>query len=73
MDIKTQPGYKDSTMVDIYVSLFGEVILEALPKFITLLNKIIKGHNMYTVPVKYSIARNLVIRKALQFSEKKTR
>ena len=61
-DIKTQPGERYSDMVTIYAPLFWTRGPEALLKFVTLLNMIIRCQDMSTVSHKLGMTRNLVIR-----------
>ena len=63
---------KDSETVAIYVPLFWTGIPEALPKFVTILNKIIKGQDLSNGPQKYRMTRNIVIGEALQVFKQKT-
>ena len=67
--IKTQPGYRDSDTVEIYVPLFRTGSPEALLKFITLLNKIIRGQDLSTGPQNFGMKRNLFIGESLQMFE----
>ena len=46
VDIKIQPGERDSKTVAIYVPLLLTGIPEALLKFVTLLHKIIRGQDL---------------------------
>ena len=62
VDINPQPGERYSETVAIYVPLFRTVIPEALFKFVTTLNKIIRVHDLSTGPQKFGITSNLVIR-----------
>ena len=52
--------------------LFWRGSPEALLKFFTLLHKIIRVQDLFTVPQKFSMTRNMVVRKALWAFEKKT-
>ena len=61
VDIKTQPGERDSEMVVIYVPLFITRIPEAILKFITLLNKIIRVQALSIGPQKFGITSNLAV------------
>ena len=65
VDINTQPGERDIKTVKIYVPLFWTGSPEALLQVIILLNKVIRGQDLSTVPQKFWMTRNLVIREAL--------
>ena len=52
-------------MVEMYALLFRTGSLEALPKFVTILNKIIHRQDLSTRLQKFGMTRNLVIREAL--------
>ena len=73
VDIKTQPGEKDSETLAIYMPLFRTISHEYPHKLITILNRIIKGHDLSTGPQKYRMTRNLVIREYIQVFEQKTK
>ena len=69
VDIKTQPGERESGMVEIYVPLFWTGIPEVFLKFMTLLHKIIRCQELSTVPQKFVMTRNLVMGEALRVFE----
>ena len=71
-DIKTKPGESDSDIVAIYVPLFQTGSTEDLLKFVTILNKVIKGQDISKGPLKYEMTRNLVIGESLQVFKQKT-
>ena len=73
VDIKTQPGDRDSKTITIYVPLFCTGSPQALLKLATLLNKITQGQDLSTGPQKFKITRNLVIGEAIQVFEKNSR
>ena len=72
VDIKTHPGERYRNMVAIYVPLFYTGIPELLLKLVTILNNIILGQDLYTVPNKFRMTRRIVFREALQIFERKT-
>ena len=59
-DINTQPWYRDSDTVVIYVPLFWTGSPQALLKFVTILHKIIRVQDLSTVPQNFEMTRNLV-------------
>ena len=61
VDIKTQPRDKYIKTVAIYMPLFRTGIPEAILKFVIIINNIIKGKDMSTVPHNYGMTHNLVI------------
>ena len=71
VNIKTQPGDRDSKTMAIYVPLFRTGSPEVLLQLVMILHKIIQGQNMSTGPYKYGMTRNLVVGEALQFFEQK--
>ena len=71
-DINDQPGERDSETVSIYATLFFNRSPESLLKFVTILNKIIRGHDLSTGPQKFGMSRNLVVRESLRLFEHKT-
>ena len=73
VDLKTKPGDTDNKMVAIYMPLLRTSTPEALLKFITLLNRILKGKYLSTVTQKYGMARNIMVAVVLQVFEKETR
>ena len=73
VDMKNQPGKRGSKTVAIYVTLFWTGSIEALPKFVTLLYKVIWGQDLSTGPQKFGMTRNFVIREALRVLEQKIR
>ena len=66
VNINTQPGYRDSDTVAIYLPMFRTGGPEALLKFFPILNKIIWGQELSTGPQKFGMTRNLVIGESLQ-------
>ena len=62
VNIKNQTGERDIKRVAIYVPLFRTVTPEALLKFVTLLNNIIRNQDLSTGPQTFGVTRNLVIR-----------
>ena len=58
--------------MNIYVPLFWTGSLEALLKFVTILNKIIKVYDRSTGPQKYEVTQDLVIGEDLQVFEQTT-
>ena len=66
VDTKTQLGEKESETLAIYMTLFRNGSPETLLKFVTILNNIIKGHELYTGTHKYKMTRNLVVGESLQ-------
>ena len=73
VDMKNQPGKRGSETVAIYVTLFWTGSIESLPKFVTLLYKVIWGQDLSTGPQKFGMTRNFVIREALRVLEQKIR
>ena len=73
VDIKTQPGERDSETVAIYMTLLWTGSLEALLKFFTILHKIIRGQDLSMGPQKFGMKWNLVARESLQVFEQKAR
>ena len=69
--INTQPGYRDIDTLAIYVPLFRTGSPEALLKFFTILNKIIRYQDLFTGSQKFGMTRNLVIGESLQVFEQK--
>ena len=67
-----QPGEKYSNTTAIYVPLFHMGSPESILKFVTLLNKIIRGQDLSTVPQKFVTKRNLVVRDPLRVFEQNT-
>ena len=61
MENKTQTSEQGSETMLIYAPLFSTVSPEALLKFISEIQKIIKGKDLYTVPQKYEINHNLLL------------
>ena len=71
VDIKTQPGERESNTVAVYGPLFWTGIPEALLKFVTILHNIIRGQDLSTEPQKFGMTRNLVIKEELRVFEQK--
>ena len=71
INIKTQPGEKDSETVDIYMPLFWTGSPESLLKFVTIHHKITRGQDLSTGPQNSGMWRNLVVGEALQVFEQK--
>ena len=71
VDIKTQPGEKDSDTVVIYVPMFRIGSLEDLLKFVTIPTKIIQGQDLSTGPQRFGTTRNPVVRETLRVFEKR--
>ena len=71
IDINTQIGERDSRTVAIYLPLFQKGSTEAFLKFVTILNNIIWGQDLSTVPQKFGTKRNLVVREALWIFDQK--
>ena len=65
INIKTQPGDRDSETVTIYVPRLWTGIPESLLEFVTLLHNIIRGHNLSTGPQKFGKTSNLIIGEVL--------
>ena len=65
VDIKTQPGERDSETVAFYVPIFRTGRPEALLKFVTFLHNIIRVQDLSTGPQKFGMTRNLVVGKAI--------
>ena len=65
VDIKTQPGERDSENVAIYMPLFWTLSPESLLKFVTILDKIIRVQYLSTGPQKFGMMQKLVVREAL--------
>ena len=72
VNIKTQPGERDSKMVAIYVPLFRTGSPEALLKFVTIIHKIIRGQDLYTGPQKFGMTWDLVVGEVPQVFEQKS-
>ena len=53
--------------------VFKTIIPEALLKLLTILNNIIKGHDLFTGYQKYGMAQNLIIGESLLIFEKNTK
>ena len=73
VNIKTQPGERDSETVAIYVQLFLKVITEELFKFVTILHKIIRGQDLSKGSQKFRMTQNLFVGVSLQVFEQKAR
>ena len=71
VDIKTQPGDRDSKTVVIYMPLFWTGSPEALLNFVILLKNIIRGQDLSTGPQKFGMTRKLVTGEALRVFEQK--
>ena len=65
VNINTQPMERYNKTVAIYVPLFWTGILEYLLNFVTLLQKIIQFQNLFMVPQKFRMTRNLVFGEAI--------
>ena len=65
VNIKTQPGERDSKTFAINVPLFWTGSTKALLKFITLLKNIIWGQDLSTGTHKFWMTRNLIVGEAL--------
>ena len=72
VNINTQPGERDSETVEIYVPLFHMGSPEALLKFVTLLQNIIRGQDLSTRHQQFGMIQNLVIGEALRVFEQKS-
>ena len=66
VDIKTQPGKRESKTVVVYVTLFRTGIPEALFKLVTIIHKIIRGQDLSTGPQNFGMRWNLVVKESLQ-------
>ena len=61
VNINNRSGQKYMESVAIYVPMFRTTSTESLLKFVTILNKIIKGQDLSMVPQNYGMTQNLVI------------
>ena len=62
VDIKNQPGDRDSKTMAIYVLLFRTVSPESLLKFVLILHKIILSQDLEMVLQNVGMTRNLIVR-----------